>query len=269
MPLREKIAEFKYSDALSDVGIKNRDHLWERLKTTARAQTDLERAQMIHDVSWVLTQLDDKEQDYLEKVCERTRRVVSDAYGPYIWEMLAEDKITLESFVAPVARLASRDSHDAFGSLLGLKGLDIQHATPDFAATFARWWLHNQVARRVRTRQIHNHERGTRVLVGRAKTCPDCQGKGLLESRIHEGIDRLREMPGRAGGRTFADFVRALGPDGSVSGDILIDFFGEEIICPNCRLWLDVPKQARNDWVCPVVDSNNSRIFWFRIEIVQ
>ena len=336
---------------------------------------------MVHDVSWVLTQLGNEDQGYLEKVCGSVRQATLNAYGPYAWEMLASVGIVVESFVLPVARLMRSDTHDAFGQLLSLKGIDAQRPTPGFAATFARSWLYAQVVRHVPTRQIHTHERGTRVWLGWVENCSDCHGEGLIESQIHEVIDRLREEVTRRlqenhrtgqrdnpdddlaqklldfigevlvcggcrgagidwdrvrgiaanpfglldreaalalitalhknqgrltandcrriigepafctrcnghgydmskcrtvanvtlnaiGGRTLADFLRAVQPDGPADSDVLIGFFGEEIICPNCGRWLDVPGQAQNDWLCPVIDGNNNRVKWLKIEIV-
>ena len=192
-PLDEKIARLDYVSALKELRIRGMDNLWSRLQTEARRRPDLDDAQVVHDVSWVLTQLDAGDRRYIVELRDAAARALAVAYGPHALDMLADSGLTVETFVLPVAKtLRARDDRLPEG-LRPVMGGRLRRPGPEFTAVFVRCWAYREIVSRLPRQTVRPSQRGSRVLLGGDESCHVCGGGGFFGDRITSALDDIRE----------------------------------------------------------------------------
>jgi len=302
MPLIDKILRFEYEDALADLGIRSRTQLLSQLQAAARQRTDSAEAQMVHDVNWVLTQLTDEQRQYLSQLSRAVADTLADTYGPHASEFLSEFGITIESFVAPLSKTLQTDGTDPSLQLLKAIGKEPPRMPHSFAALFAGWAVWKQVVEKLNSREVPVRFQGKRFRFGYLKqTCTVCQDKHVIEHKYQTELERRRCQ--RCGGtgidetkiqaalllsttKNAKDLARQyFSGEGVDSRKLLNEFqnrvacqqchgqqpkmdeLNDDIYCPDCWRWVDVPKNARTNWICPILDGHGKRKGWAKITL--
>lgn len=258
MPLEKKnVSGFNYNAALADIGIRDRDRLLAQLEAAARQSPDLEEVQIVHDLSWVMTQLDESQRRHLQQVRDNIVNTLQAEYGPFIMEFLDQFGITAESFVLPLAQKGK----DPLAVLL-FSGAERRPVSALFAGIFARWWVSRAGIEKINFKNIPAGFVGERFF-GRRANCQTCNGQGVNSNVIKRALQNL----GAFG--QDPDVMGRILTGKPVTGEDLIKAFGDGVLCPDCSLWVVVPARARTNWICPVVDGNGRRESWTRIRLTR
>jgi len=380
MSLTDKMTNFEYEAVPKELGITSRDHLRAKLEAAAAEQRSCEEAQMIHDVSWVLTQLMDEDREYLSSVRREIAEVLRNAYGPFVFDCGKDIGLNLENLILPLAKevLGDRDSRVGGFILELILGAQAMVPSPKFATIFAKLYFGGRLIRSTQQGNIKPSQKGTRVRLGRVKKCRKCNNRGVLEGRIdslieqakrdakraaanasshsrrtridrdligkilgfiHDAvkcnacdgsgvdIERLKALPSdpevlaspwfseiftpaqrgyrvdvQAAKRHFGekvkckhcngsgvnvskceavlstplpgnprkkirDLLNVFAGEGGIALPDLLELFGEDILCPYCIRFLDVPANAQDGWICPSVDGQGNHCEWMRIRL--
>gem|GEM_PF-1524918 len=380
MPLNKLIAGFEYDKVPEEFDIRSQDHLWAKLEAVAAERQGCEYAQMIHDVSWVLTQLRDEDRQRLFAIRREIADSLQSEYGPLVLDWCGDIGWNLEGFILPLGKAALG------GRALGLEGFMLeslvaqQHRAPslEFAAVFAVLFVRKQMDSNTEPMSIESGQTGTRVRIGRVRQCQNCNSTGLLKDRVEDLIEQARREAVNATARVsarapvtavssglvkkitafvgekvdcsacdgrgvdtkrvegllqdprvllnpnfrkvfsptaegiqvdlaaalryFGDEVKCQRCNGSrrdmskcravagtrlpgsqdkkvrdLLGELrlnegwntqdLVGIYGDGILCARCALYLEVPQEARNGWICPVVDGQGNRHTWKRLRL--
>jgi len=322
MGLKENIEAFEYERALLDLNIRNRDHLWVKLQKAARERRDPEEAQMIHDLSWYLTQISQEERDQLKSIASALKERLTREFGQHSLTMLAERGITINTFVAPLGK-KRKDAYDDPFSTFKNESMEPYSSratvlpSSEFSSKYASAWTFEVIIKNIHVEKIprvNNGERiklyiadcdrcnGTRILKDRFDRCIDrlrcthCDGSGIDNDRIDHIVNdpdeignhpQLLRIAMQNNGRiSMDDLSRILGsevecyhcsgtgwtgdfiPSERMSFDEITAHFGEEVLCPECLLYVEVPEGVKDNWLCPLVDVNGNRKDWCRAEVV-
>lgn len=377
MGFAEHVCDFDYANALNDLRIQGTTSLWTELEIAARNRPDMSQTQMVQDVSWVLTQVDEDTRLNLHNCRNEVIRILSDAYGPRAREMCASFGCVIESLLVPLAKTITSDE-DMPAFLRRLVGQRPNRPTPRFAALFAKWWIYKQNVQQLPGHTIQPGQRGTRVQIGFRTECSSCGGNRIIDARVQAALQALRHAaeqraahgfhagdppitpqlaqrvlgflgdpvacpqchgtgminehsiiqailaaarqrrpcatelmrrmqdndkvsfeeirnclgntvscqscngtrydegrcraaaatpaPNRPG-KFLRDFIQAANPEGGIDHKTIVDFFGDTVFCPDCTRWIDVPRDARTDWILPIVDGHGNRHDWCRITV--
>jgi len=195
MSFKERVLQFDYKGAVAVLGITGRDHLWAKLVSAGRHRPALEEAQMVHDISWFLTQIDADRRRQILLVYEKIKKAVTDAYGPLFPDFYGSLSQTLEGFAVPLAKVPpdgwGLGQLDAVLRPLFAGGSDVP--SPRFAALFAKHWLWFNIVKNLPEERVTQAELGQRKFLGWRQGCTACNGKPIAQDRVKQAIETARE----------------------------------------------------------------------------
>lgn len=209
MSFLEAMKMFNYSKAVQELGLSS-DSLWEELYARScspspeeqLSSAQLEELQALHDLSWVLTQVDADSRSMLEQLAGRVENTLKERYGPYIFEFChMHTNFSLEGLLLPLAKLLDEEVEENFLLLLllsiGISPQQFRIPPEKFVVCFAEDLL-NDLVQKLPRQPIPPGTRGRRLPTGHKASCAMCNGAGIDEAELQDLIRQIRLQARRA-----------------------------------------------------------------------
>ncbi len=240
MSFQEAMKIFEYRQAVQELDLPKVDSLWEGLHHLSCAQdpqqrlssTQLPELQALHDLSWVLTQIEPAALDDLEQLSRSVRKALIASFGPYVFQCC--EKFSVEGLLLPFAK-TFRQGIGVVPFLLSwlagedLPGRNLQLPSEDFVVSFARLFVKRFIASKFPSRRTSREARGGKIFLGWKEPCNLCNNEGIDRTQLEPLLNQIR--------RAVLAAVR-LGPPTRVRPPLLgqlIQFLGGQKRCLQCH----------------------------------
>jgi hypothetical protein len=192
MSFQSQVRRFRYAESLIDLELQpSSDHVWADLEDAARREDDLDRVQTLHDVSWVLTQVEPERREAILETRDAIERLLRGTYGPYVLGLCAEMGLTLEGFVLPLAKAEPDLGMARRQKKKRITRPRVRYPPPIFAAVFAKHWV-AKLLDAIPVQEVSPQRRSDRVWVGWTDECPACDDRGLIEEELDRRVEDAR-----------------------------------------------------------------------------